>query len=686
MASLIYTLPFILSAIAIVVFGIYIIRRKAIEGVNFKFFVIVCTIWALTDGLGIALDDIQSKILLAELRAIFLVWTEFLLFLVTMQVLGKLKWRTGPRLWAFASIPIVTSIIAITNEWTGLLYQGKTLIFNGFTNVYAFQPGPWSIVYTVFIFAVPAAYLTMISLALWANRNSSLHQTRQMVLQLFALALPLIGAIAYMVVLDPNGYFVPTSGMIGITIVILAYSHPKYGFLDLAPIARSELVDMISDMMLVLDNEGRVVDMNQRMGVQIQVDNKGAPNDRSIGRVLEKSWPELLSAIEGGENRREVSLHKDGTDLVFEYSIESLTYDKQGQVGKIILLRDITEKKQNEIRLNQSEKRFRTLVDCAQFPVLIFDLESDRILYANASLYTLFRLYQGEQPNGHMFADPEDRIRTLEKLGRTGVINDKEVRLRRNDGSTFWAVASVSMVDFEGRNSLLATFNDISPLVKARDELDMANRRLTLVSSITNHDLMNKLSVTSGYLELLRKGVDGMTGLNYLDKIDRATKEAEYLIQFTRDYQKEQIGPPRWHSIGEAFREVWGQLDTRDVVLDINIGEIELFSDSMFSKVIYNLIDNSLRYGETISRINLEYEIVPEGLALRYGDDGVGILAENKEKIFERGFGKNTGLGLGLCRDILWMTNMTIKEQGEPGKGAQFEILIPNGSYRLGPE
>ena len=233
---------------------------------------------------------------------------------------------------------------------------------------------------------------------------------------------------------------------------------------------------------------------------------------------------------------------------------------------------------------------------------------------------------------------------------------------------------------------MLATFNDISPLVKARDELDMANRRLTLVSSITNHDLMNKLSVTSGYLELLRKGVDGMTGLNYLDKIDRATKEAEYLIQFTRDYQKEQIGPPRWHSIGEAFREVWGQLDTRDVVLDINIGEIELFSDSMFSKVIYNLIDNSLRYGETISRINLEYEIVPEGLALRYGDDGVGILAENKEKIFERGFGKNTGLGLGLCRDILWMTNMTIKEQGEPGKGAQFEILIPNGSYRLGPE
>ena len=64
-------------------------------------------------------------------------------------------------------------------------------------------------------------------------------------------------------------------------------------------------------------------------------------------------------------------------------------------------------------------------------------------------------------------------------------------------------------------------------------------------------------------------------------------------------------------------------------------------------------------------------------------DDGVGISDENKEKIFDRGFGKNTGLGLFLSREILSLTGITIHETGEPGKGVRFEIKLPNGAYRF---
>jgi signal transduction histidine kinase len=65
-------------------------------------------------------------------------------------------------------------------------------------------------------------------------------------------------------------------------------------------------------------------------------------------------------------------------------------------------------------------------------------------------------------------------------------------------------------------------------------------------------------------------------------------------------------------------------------------------------------------------------------------DDGDGIIAEEKEKIFERGFGKNTGLGLALSREILAITGITITETGEPGKGARFEIAVPKGMWRQG--
>ena len=63
-------------------------------------------------------------------------------------------------------------------------------------------------------------------------------------------------------------------------------------------------------------------------------------------------------------------------------------------------------------------------------------------------------------------------------------------------------------------------------------------------------------------------------------------------------------------------------------------------------------------------------------------DDGDGIIAEEKEKIFERGLGKNTGLGLALSREILAITGITIRETGVSGKGARFEMVVPKGMYR----
>ena len=62
-------------------------------------------------------------------------------------------------------------------------------------------------------------------------------------------------------------------------------------------------------------------------------------------------------------------------------------------------------------------------------------------------------------------------------------------------------------------------------------------------------------------------------------------------------------------------------------------------------------------------------------------DDGIGITRKDKSRIFDRGVGQNTGLGLFLVREILSITGITIVETGEPGKGARFEIRVPRGRY-----
>jgi signal transduction histidine kinase len=104
----------------------------------------------------------------------------------------------------------------------------------------------------------------------------------------------------------------------------------------------------------------------------------------------------------------------------------------------------------------------------------------------------------------------------------------------------------------------------------------------------------------------------------------------------------------------------------------------------MFERVFYNLLENSIRHGSHVSEIKVYTRQENNGLTIVWEDNGVGILEEEKEKIFERGYGKNTGIGLFLVREILFLTGIEIHETGVPQEGARFEIRVPSGSFTMG--
>ena len=109
----------------------------------------------------------------------------------------------------------------------------------------------------------------------------------------------------------------------------------------------------------------------------------------------------------------------------------------------------------------------------------------------------------------------------------------------------------------------------------------------------------------------------------------------------------------------------------------------EVFADPLITKVCYNLMDNAVRHGKKITTIRFSVEKHNDHYSLICEDDGDGVIAEEKERIFERGFGKNNGLGLALAREILDITGITISETGEPGGGARFEMTVPKEQYRF---
>jgi signal transduction histidine kinase len=93
-----------------------------------------------------------------------------------------------------------------------------------------------------------------------------------------------------------------------------------------------------------------------------------------------------------------------------------------------------------------------------------------------------------------------------------------------------------------------------------------------------------------------------------------------------------------------------------------------------------------MRYGEKITTIRFSLQGQDRDRIIVCEDDGGGVPAGDKEVIFQRGFGKNTGLGLSLSQAILKITSITITETGEPGKGARFEMTIPQDRIRFNRE
>jgi signal transduction histidine kinase len=102
-----------------------------------------------------------------------------------------------------------------------------------------------------------------------------------------------------------------------------------------------------------------------------------------------------------------------------------------------------------------------------------------------------------------------------------------------------------------------------------------------------------------------------------------------------------------------------------------------VLADSLLRQLFYNLIDNTLKYGEKTSVIKVHYEEEKDQLKLVYEDDGVGIPDEVRTNLFQEGYGKGTGYGLYLIQRICEAYGWKIQETGSSGEGARFTMTLP---------
>lgn len=231
----------------------------------------------------------------------------------------------------------------------------------------------------------------------------------------------------------------------------------------------------------------------------------------------------------------------------------------------------------------------------------------------------------------------------------------------------------------------VAVFQDITQRKQAESALRLTNEKLNLLSGITRHDIRNQLHALTGFLELSRQAVrDPDRASELIAKEEKIAATIAHQISFTKDYEDVGVLAPAWQNVDGIIREAKATLPMRGVRIEMDRPDLEIYADPLLGRVFFNLIDNALRYGgEGMTSIRVIVQETEKGLQLAVEDNGCGIAPEDRQRLFSRGYGKNTGLGLFLSREILAITGIIITETSGTGCGARFEILVPKREYRF---
>ena len=363
--------------------------------------------------------------------------------------------------------------------------------------------------------------------------------------------------------------------------------------------------------------------------------------------------------------------------------------DPWGRISGVIgIAHDTTSRKVMEyalqatiVQLTESELKYRNVFYAKNEPVFIVSAGSRTILDLNDAaerlygwtrdemLGTLFdNLAAGLEPGGHA---PDHKL--------PGFRTECH---RKKDGTVFSVDIASSPADVRGKSVEILFVRDTSGARQSAESLRFAIERLNLMIGITRHDVLNNLTVVMGYNTLVRQYTADSQVLGMLDKQEKVLASLQNMIEFTKEYDTIGVGSPAWQEVRKVASMAYGRF-INTVAFSCQTGGLEIYADPMFDKVLYNLFDNAFRYGDGISRISIFCRREGSDLVLVFEDDGTGIPPQDKERIFNRGFGKHTGLGLFLSREILAVTRIGICETGEYRRGARFELRIPDGSFRF---
>jgi PAS domain S-box-containing protein len=478
MTYLPYLLLFAFSSLILISLAVYGWRHQSIPvAAPFALTLLLYAVWPLVETIDVTTADLPLKIFLMKVRLIASAFGAVAWLITTIRFTNRSSLLNRTRIVVLCLIPIALSILLVIGPETLMRYNYAVDLSASFP-VLTWTDGPLMRIYLSYSYIL---FVANVVLLLRSLRTAAFPFNRQLLAVLAATLFPFVTELLFQLHLPlfPNFNLTPIA--LAASGLLLTRGIITYRLLDIGSIGRKLVIDGLSDGMLVLDLQNRIVDLNPAAE---RLMNMPATQiiGRNIGEVLATRRPDLIERYRDVlETQEEISIGEGATRHVIELRLSPLKDQRGSLLGRAIVLRDITERKQAEAALHTSEEQFRTLFENAPIGIGVADLHGNLLTFNDAILQP-GRYSRAEMLKlgnvALLYYDAHQRAEALALFQQQGVLENYSVQFKRKDGTPYDTLLSLTHITFNGQPCLQAIVEDITERKRAEEALRAKDQEL----------------------------------------------------------------------------------------------------------------------------------------------------------------------------------------------------------------
>lgn len=719
-----YILTVLFSATVHVVLAIYTWRHRTVPAATGLFWLLLIALgWLFFFSLEFVTVNLPLKIIWNNFRLSFTVFLPPISLIFALQYIGRLQRLRSYTLIILFSIPVATALLTWTNPLHVFVFRSYEVYQGGAFLIPVRLYGPWIRTFGLYAYSVSLICYGTLIYAIFIFR--SIYRIQALIILLAFFPVTIVD-ILYTLRLLPGLPLAPIVD--SFSVILITWALFRFRLLDLVPVAHHTVMQSMKDALIVIDMHDRVVELNPTAQHLTEV-----PSTSYVGKPAIEVLPQWA------EWKRRLATTPDlHPEITYHHTIPRSHYEAQfsllknrmgKQTGWVIILRDITARKQAEDALRTSEANLARAQQIAALGSFRYTVHTNDVTWSR-QFCQIAGLGNEERrmtlQNLHQFIHPDDlediQAALTNVLQGTRQSAAMDIRLVRPDGTIRHLHDQFEAIyDDQGNaTEVFGIVQDITArkqaeeeLLRAREQAETANKAKSTFLANMSHELRTPLNAIMGFARLLRDSSDIPSHHHeHIDIIHRSGKHLLALISDILDMARIEAGritltpaPIDLYALLDDIESLFQlRVQNKNIQLVVDcaadVPQIISADETRLRQVLINLLSNAIKFTKqgsvtlSVSVVHISptthngtHQLATGTLHVQVTDTGPGIPSDELQAIFRpfvqtntgRQAQEGTGLGLAISRTFVQLMGSDLEVSSVVGEGSTFwfDLTVP---------